>query len=447
MGRYLFIHLLMVISFSIDAACEYIIYPYQSGMSGAMGTHRLSGPRDGIANDWRSGGANDGWNGLLPGLTHSIDLTSNNSFQPSGAILTSAGGIPFTTYARKGGGYAPEQVFFRCTPDTAGQLFEAWSTNGDDLYAGWSQATDVPGAFLTTVKNVALRITNDESGRPFLSTWQQRPLENLDTDSAGNFLIKAKNFSSISVELLKTVDTRFFITDAPTNFDQFINPNAYLVFRGPGLLTWLIKIGQPHFGNWSGWPNAWPSVISLYGNNIAVKRAATCQVIDFPRQVVFPVITRAQLNRKEYATASIRLLFSCESNILSGIYPNNRNVALGFLAPLSSIVSAWQNGLDSGLPVSWLLDTAYGTPGHSRGVGVRIYRSGKAIRFLFDSIPGSGPDSGWMPILDGNQQLLVSANGINYFEDILEARLENFNKEPVTAGSYQSHAQILLRIQ
>ncbi len=108
----LFFLVLALFSCQIQAACEYIIYPYKSGSSGAQGTHRLSASTDGIANDWRSGGGNDAWNGLLPGLSKSVDITSNSSFQPAGTILTSSGGIPFTTYAHKGGGYDPEQVFF-----------------------------------------------------------------------------------------------------------------------------------------------------------------------------------------------------------------------------------------------------------------------------------------------------------------------------------------------
>lgn len=170
----------------------------------------------------------------MPGLSKSVDITSNSSFQPAGTILTSSGGIPFTTYAHKGGGYDPEQVFFRCTPDTAGQLYEAWSTNGDDTVAGWYEATDVPGAYLTIMKNVALRLTHDATGSVFTDSWQQRPLENLDLDTNGNFLIKAKNFSTISAELIKTLDTRYYANQAQsTTYNSYVNPNAYVVFVGP----------------------------------------------------------------------------------------------------------------------------------------------------------------------------------------------------------------------
>lgn len=447
MNKYLIIALCLCAGQAF-AACEYIIYPWKSGTSGAQGTHRLSGENDGIGNDWRSGGGNDAWNGLLPGLSKSVDLTSNNSFQPAGTVLTSAGGIPFTTYAHKGGGYDPEQVFFRCTPDTAGQLFEAWSTNGDDLHAGWMESTDVPGAYLTKIKNVALRLTHEASGSYFTDVWQQRPLENLDTDSNGNFLIKAKNFSPISAELIKTADTRYYAVDAPYNYNVFVNPNAYVVFRGPGTTSWGINIGQAHRnGNWAGWANDWPSVISLYGNNIAVKRSAMCQVTQFTPVVVFPPVTAAALTRGESVSSPFQLAFACESTVVSGVTANKGQVALGFLASDSSVAAAQGFGLTNGSAVTWLLDENYGAAGHAKGVGVRIFRAGQAMNFLTSSVAGTGTAGGWTPALAGSQQLTETRDGINYYDETFEARLARFGSEPVSAGRYQARAQILLRIQ
>ncbi|MGU3415501.1 fimbrial protein [Enterobacteriaceae bacterium C34A] len=441
--------LLTLSSSMAQAACEYIIYPYKSGSSSAQGSHRLSAQSDGIANDWRSGGGNDAWNGVLPGLSKSIDVTSNVSFQPAGAMLTSSGGIPFTTYAHKGGGYDPEQVFFRCTPDTAGQLYEAWSTNGDDAYAGWYEANDVPGARLTLMKNVALRLTHDATGSVFTDSWQQRPLENLDVDTNGNFLIKAKNFSTISVELIKTLDTRYFANQAQSaTYDSYVNPNAYVVFRGPGTASWDIKVGQPHRGgNWAGWANDWPSVISLYNNGITVKRGAMCQVTDFTPVVHLPPISVAELKRGEYSSAPFQIGFACESTVVSGVATGKGNVAMGLLAPESSVNSAWGFGLIGPKSVTWLLDTQYGTAGHARGVGVRVYRAGNPINFMAVSTAGSGTDGGWMPVIGSNTQPNGSQNGINNYMETFEARLASFGADTITAGSYQSHVQVLLRIQ
>jgi len=441
--------LLALFASTAQAACEYIIYPYKSGSNSAQGSHRLSADSDGIANDWRSGGGNDAWNGLLSGLSKSIDVSSNNSFQPGGTILTSSGGIPFTTYAHKGGGYNPEQVFFRCTPDTAGQLYEAWSTNGDDAYAGWYEATDVPGARLTLMKNVALRLTHDATGSVFTDSWQQRPLENLDVDSNGNFLIKAKNFSTISAELIKTLDTRYFVNQAQSaTYNSYVNPNAYVVFRGPGTLSWDIKVGQPHRGgNWAGWANDWPSVISLYNNGITVKRGAMCQVTDFTPVVYLPMISVAQLKRGEYSSAPFQIGFACESTVVSGVATGKGNVAMGLLAPESSVNSAWGFGLIGPKSVTWLLDTQYGAAGHARGVGVQVYRAGNLITFMATSTAGYGTDGGWMPVIGSNTQQNGSQGGINYYMETFEARLASFGADTLTAGSYQSHVQVLLRIQ
>lgn len=441
--------LLLMFASTAQAACEYIIYPYKSGSNSAQGSHRLSADSDGIANDWRSGGGNDAWNGLLSGLSKSIDISSNNSFQPGGTLLTSSGGIPFTTYAHKGGGYNPEQVFFRCTPDTAGQLYEAWSTNGDDAYAGWYEATDVPGARLTLMKNVALRLTHDATGSVFTDSWQQRPLENLDVDTNGNFLIKAKNFSTISAELIKTLDTRYFANQAQSaTYDSYVNPNAYVVFRGPGTTSWNIKVGQPHRGgNWSGWANDWPSVISLYNNGITVKRGAMCQVTDFTPVVNLPVISVAQLKRGEYSSAPFQIGFACESTVVSGVATGKGNVAMGLLAPESSVNSAWGLGLIGPKSVTWLLDTQYGAAGHARGVGVQVYRAGNLITFMATSTAGYGTDGGWMPVIGSNTQQNGSQDGINYYMETFEARLASFGADTLTAGSYQSHVQVLLRIQ
>lgn len=444
-----FLLMLTLLPMFAQAACEYIIYPYNAGSSSAQGSHRLSAASDGVANDWRSGGGNDAWNGLLPGLSKSIDITSNNSFQPGGTVLTSSGGIPFTTYAHQRGGYDPEQVFFRCTPDTAGQLYEAWSTNGDDAYAGRYEATDVPGARLTVMRNVALRLTHDATGSVFTDSWQQRPLENLDLDTNGNFLIKAKNFSSISVELIKTLDTRYFASSSSSaTYNGYVNPNAYVVFRGPGTSSWDIKVGQPHFGgNWAGWANDWPSVISLYNNGITVKRGAMCQVTDFTPVVHLPPISVAQLKRGEYSSAPFQIGFACESTVVSGVAAGKSNVAMGFLAPESSVNSAWGFGLIGPKTVTWLLDTQYGAAGHARGVGVRVYRAGNPISFMAVSTQGTGTDGGWMPVIGSNTQQTGSQDGVNYYNEAFEARLASFGGDTLTAGSYQSHAQVLLRIQ
>lgn len=64
------------------------------------------------------------------------------------------------------------------------------------------------------------------------------------------------------MELIKTADTRYGGNYDATYTFVGVNPNAYVVFRGPGLDSNNIKVGQAHRGgNWAGWYHEWPSVI------------------------------------------------------------------------------------------------------------------------------------------------------------------------------------------
>lgn len=446
-GVKLALGIVMLASATVQAACEYIIYPFSSGANSNVGSHRLSSASDGTTGNWRGSGGADGYNGQLPGVNKSLDVSSNNSFQPPGTVLGAGGGIPFSQYARKGG-WDPEMVFFRCTPDTAGQLYQAFSTNGDDAYAGWYEANDVAGAYLTLARNVALRLTFEATGQQFTDTWQQAALSHLDTDKDGNFLIKAKNFSPIRVELLKTADTRFFINSAATYTFAGVNPNAYVVFRGPGIDSNGIKVGQPHRnGNWAGWYTDWPSVISLYNTGITVRRGAMCQVTHFTPIVQIPVISAAELRVGRSSSKPFTLEFACESGVVSGVAANKKNVALGFLAPAANVLEAQKYGLVSASAVTHLLDDAYGTPGRARGVGVRVLRNGTPVNFLSSDVGGTGAAAGWLPVLGGAQMTTGSQSGVDSYREQFEARLERFTSDELSAGSYQAHAQILMRLQ
>jgi hypothetical protein len=339
-------------------------------------------------------------------------------------------------------------VFFRCTPDTAGQLYQAFSTNGDDALAGWHEAQDVPGAYLTLARNVALRITLEATGQVFTDIWQQVAMTNLDKDKDGNFLIKAKNFSPIRVELIKTADTRYGGNYDATYTFVGVNPNAYVVFRGPGLDSNNIKVGQAHRGgNWAGWYHEWPSVISLYNNGITVRRGAICQVTHFTPFVQLPRISAADIRAGRSVSAPFSLEFACESNVISGVVTKKKNVALGFLAPVENVLAAQKYGLTSGSAVTHLLDDAYGAPGHARGVGVRILRNGLPMNFLTSDVGGTGTSAGWVPVLGGAQVKTATQSGVDSYQETFEARLERFSSDQLETGRYQAHAQILMRLQ
>lgn len=65
----------------------------------------------------------------------------------------------------------------------------------------------------------------------------------------------------------------------------------------------------------------------------------------------------------EYSSAPFQIGFACESTVVSGVATGKSNVAMGLLAPESSVNSAWGFNLITGKTVTWLLDTQYGAPG------------------------------------------------------------------------------------
>jgi hypothetical protein len=163
--------------------------------------------------------------------------------------------------------------------------------------------------------------------------------------------------------------------------------------------------------------------------------------------VQIPVISATELRAGRSSSEPFTLEFSCESGVVSGVAANKKNVALGFLAPAANVLDAQKYGLVSGSGVTHLLDDAYGTAGRARGVGVRVLRNGTPINFLSTDIGGTGTSAGWLPVLGGAQVTTGSQNGIDSYREQFEARLERFTSDELSAGSYQAHAQILMRLQ
>ncbi|MGK7246324.1 hypothetical protein ACSPAH_14385 [Buttiauxella agrestis] len=95
--------ILMMLSATAQAACEYIIYPY-TGANSQFGSHRLSSASDGKADSWWGNSGADAKNGQLTGVSKSIDVSSNNIFQPPGTVLAAAGAFLLPNMRTKVGG-------------------------------------------------------------------------------------------------------------------------------------------------------------------------------------------------------------------------------------------------------------------------------------------------------------------------------------------------------
>ncbi|WP_028631744.1 fimbrial protein [Pseudomonas parafulva] len=408
-------------------------------------------PGEGTASAWR--GACGACNGSL-GLPSVVNV-SDSSFQPHATLLASAV-APFTQYGSVAG-FDPEHVLFRC--EQQDEVYEMFSTNGNNLYSGWYRGGDSVGntiglqhAYSTAWANVLLRLTHLDTGQYFTSTWNERRLTGLDRDSRGYQLVKAKNLSAVRAELFSAPYNRRYSRYAPTapsTLYRYAQPAAYIAIKGPGIGS--PRVGQPHFGNYAGWFRNWPGSLGLY-NRVTLKRYPTCAVTSVTSHVNFARISVEEINTGASREVPFVVAFKCQQDAVSSTAPNATalgiKVSSGSLAASSSLGLINQNG-----GVSYLVSDRYGQPGIAQGVGIRISRGGAAMNLLTreDSAEGIASGArGWYPVIGASSNLTGSANGIALYSEVFHARLEKLQvgtQPAVTAGRVEATAQVVIRVQ
>lgn len=399
-------------------------------------------PGDGTAGPWY--GSLDNNNGSL-GLPGVVELSTASNFQPDGTLLAAATSS-FSTFALNTG-YDPERVLFRCAAADADQLFEMYATNGDNSYAGMNEdgaiAGNVPSGFATYVRNVVIRLTNLSTGEYYSRLWKGRRLTNLDTDSSGRVLVKAKNFSNIYTELFRIDYARPGTNNAASYTYAYTQPNAYIAFKGPGIYG--PEEGTDSALNWPGWYLTWPASIGLY-NYVTFRRTSICAVTNFTPTVILPRISVAELNNGSASSAEFSVDFQCQTDITSGV--NAGAVAMGFLVPAANAAKAQTLGLMNGSGgVSHLVSDNYGVAGMASGVGIRIYRNNSPIYLLSKNVTQTGNNGGWYGILQGAQNMTGTVSGGNSYTENFRAELSKISGQTVTAGAVNAHAQVVIRVQ
>ncbi|KWF27194.1 fimbrial protein [Burkholderia pseudomultivorans] len=386
---------------------------------------------------------------------------NTSSFVPEGTLLASLVSPIYNLGANGVGSYSPEQVLFRCSPDSAGTMFEYFTTNADNASAGGtdvSAVSGIPGTYQSRYAGVVFRVTNATTGQTVTRYWQARPLTDLDVDSQGWFLVKAKNFSAYKVELFKC-------STCPSGGYQSTGawletqPFAYSAFRGGASGTIPssgLSVGADSAVQYSGWYGSWPGAINPYGN-ITVRRSATCAVTNTTPMILFPTMTVGELTQGGSRQLPITVQIECQpiapsgmSSLASGTAANQ--TALGLLAPPENVQQAINAGLKtSGSGVTYLLSNGYGTdPGVATGVGVALSRpGGGALNFLSNQyVTTGGAADGWDPVLnDTTGQPPV--NGWTRYTRVINATFKAFapGSTPVTAGRYNATAQVIVRVQ
>ncbi|MEY8174908.1 fimbrial protein [Burkholderia multivorans] len=386
-----------------------------------------------------------------------------SSFVPDGTLLASSVSPIYNLGANGVGSYSPEQVLYRCSPNSGGTMFEYYATNGDNPSAGKndvSAISGIAGTYQSRYRGIVFRVTNMTTGQIATRYWQARPLTDLDVDSQGWFLVKAKNLSAYKVELFKcsACPSGGANSSGPWKETQ---PFAYSAFRGGASGTIPsagLSVGADSAVQYSGFYGNWPGAINPYGN-ITVRRSATCAVTNTTPLIVFPPISVSELNQGGYRQFPITVQMECQSarpnsmgDFVSGTAANQ--TALGILAPPANVQDAINEGLGtSGSGITYLLSNGYGIdPIVATGVGVTLSRpGGAALNFLSNQyVTTGGAADGWDPVLnDATAGTTGAGNELTSYTRVINATFKAFapGSTPVTTGRYNATAQVIVRVQ
>jgi len=384
------------------------------------------------------------------GLPSIINITNNMSFQPPGSLLASAVGQFLISGSIQH--FSPNQILFRCSVNDANGLYEMYARNGSYPSAGQYATDEVDGAYYDIAANTAVRITNLKSGEYYSRYWKGRKLT-ADSWYADNeyIYIPASAFSDILYEIFKVSSTRQYQNSSSYFKDDFMPNRAMIAFKGPGLESDLLQVGQDSwFYQWGAreWPATW-------GTNglVTFVRGASCQIEHVPPLVILPAATVRSLSLGEKKPSVFSVSVRCESGAKSDTRPSsssNANIAMGFLVnQYESIAHANRLGLmTSGGGLTWLLDARYGQPGKASGVGIRIYDDkGEALNLLPDiRTTGTGNARGWYAY-KSLTSLVSSGDGVDIYNGEFTASLEALPRQQITPGKVNAQLQVIISFQ
>ncbi|MGI2058899.1 fimbrial protein [Shewanella baltica] len=426
--------LITVVSMSVSAQCTKI-----SNNTINPDNPYYVDPVYGRTNIWW--GADDQNRGMLN--LPVINIT-DESFQPNGTLLASSI-VPFTTYG-KNGGYDPEQVLFRCDAADENELYEVYAVNGRDAFSGMYEDGvyfGVERGYATYIDSLVSRVKNNSSGQYFSRLWQYRSLTGLDRDAQGRILVKAKNFTDITVELFRIVSGGGYVSSV-YDYNQ---PAAYIAFAGPGL-TYPLE-GRDSISHNSGFSSTWPGNISLY-NQLYIRRAGGCAVTNVTPYVLFPTVTIDELTRGVTREANIQINYRCQASANINGPAVNAN-AIAFKIGSSNYLEARALGLLNLDAVTHLVSDGYGNNNVAKGVGVTLVRSDGVdqpfLHFEYRTSLDAQYDAkkdGWRPLL-GNQ--VGSIDGNYQYSDNYQVIFGKLPGITPTAGKYHAKAEVLIRVQ
>ncbi|MCE4056854.1 fimbrial protein [Pseudomonas sp. Au-Pse12] len=336
--------------------------------------------------------AHDTANGNL-GLAPII-LTAEQ-FQPSGSVL----GMANISVARNAN-VDPETIAYDCLPGD-GPFYEYFATNGTDALSGKQEVSGMPGYFHTLWRNVAIKITHNQSGQTFSRTWQRRPLSGDYNPATGRVEFKARHFSDVTVELARVSDSAGQPGSLAEGTYTLARPNAYIAFQGGGFSATLSPGCDHGNGCASNQRQHWPAAIGLW-NGVSISRRTTCAVHAATPLVDFGRVSLNQLQSGNSPRARMSIEIECNSPALDE-RSSGGQVTVGLQVAPDSYLALQRHHpqrLDPGGGAQVLLSSGYGSdPTVATGVGVQIHDQNQRPLLLAGWNPSdaspSGNGDGW----------------------------------------------------
>ncbi|WP_271411552.1 fimbrial protein [Pseudomonas sp. Q1-7] len=382
----------------------------------------------------------------LPAVTLNAD-----SLQPAGTVLGMA-----TISVARNANVNPETVAYECLPSD-GPFYEYFSTNGSDALSGRHEVSGMPGHYYSPWRNVAVKITHVQSNRTFSRTWQRRQIAGELNPATGRVEIKARDFSDVTVELVKLDDTQVQpgLGEPTEGLYSHAQPNGYIAFQGGGLSPGLSPGCDHAAGCTSGKHQHWPAAIGLW-NHTHLTRQNSCMVRSATPVVDLGRMTATELKNGGARQASFGIDIECSGGVTAG-HTGRGLVEVGLQVSQNSEQALRRHHPEQvttsgGAQV--LLSDGYGSdPGVATGVGIRILDRNHSPLVLAGWAPrptggqegGSGTSAGWYPLLQTFQANGTGAQGAFRYSGQFSAAMVPLAPR-VTPGRVDANATVVVRI-
>ncbi len=387
---------------------------------------------------------------------------SSIDVQPEGTVLASS----VVRFSDNPLYSSPDNILWVCDISDKNNIFEIIATNGDDRYGGYwdmGQASGNPNVYGTLFKKVGVRLTHLNSGTVFTRNYQRIPMTRYAvSDDGKKIYIRVKDFSPIRAEAIR------LSADVPTNTGAGTwcgapvssgsyscnQPNGYVSFCSPGSKNNDAYCDSGDSAtSYTGWGyDNWMALNMGTAPVSTLTTIATCVAKNVTPVVVFPSISRTELESGKAAQANFSVTVRCENTAVGGVAQNQ--TALGLQVPYESFLAAQTLGLvNSSGGVSHLLSENYGQTGMARGVGIQIANASDGIVRQFlgwdrrtTTSCATGNSGGWYPVNVGATRIAGSGNTQDYLINF-NASLVRLPDEAIAAGKVDARAYVWVKVQ